>query len=433
MGRRSTTSRFPLRGRLRRDRPPCAFALALLAVCLGAFCSPAATATSRPAPPRTLEVKSVSNTSVRLSWIASSGAARPAGFRIYVNGALRASVRTTSYRVAGLRCDTSYVLAVGAYDARGRGSKLRSRSVRTTRCGRRCFASPGSCGYPDPAFGNVGVPAGTTLKPSGSITIRTRGTVIDGLDVTGEIDVNATNVTIKNTKVTMTGGGCGRTTTCGNANIRLSCACRVTISHVELTTTGDTTVEHAIRNSYGGTVLVDHVYQHGNTDALCWCGDATITDSYSTIDLAISQDHLENLYIDGATDRVEHNTLINHQPQTANIFGNTNRGDGGACSNHLTVKNNLLAGGGYTIYPCGNAASVGSATLDFEDNVIARCGGGTEVGPADGGTWLCPGGADQYGLFPRGGSYGHVSDDYCGSPGWTWKNDVWDDGGTVAC
>ncbi len=350
-----------------------------------------------------------------------------------MNGVLRATVRATSYRVGGLRCGTSYVLAVGAYDARGRSAKLRSRRVSTTQCARGCFASPGSCGYPDPAYGNVGVPAGTKLTPSGSITVTTPGTVVNGRSVSGEIDVKANNVTIKNTKVTMTGGGCGTTNTCGNANIHLLCACTVTISHVELTTDGSTTVEHAIRNSYGGTIRVDHVYQHGNTDALCYCGDATITYSYSTIDLAISQDHLENLYVDGATDDVEHNTLANHQPQTANIFGNTNGGTGGACSNHLTVKNNLLAGGGYTIYPCGNASSVGSATLDFESNVIARCGGGSEVGPAAGGTWLCPRGADRNGLYPRGGSFGHVASDFCGSPGWTWKNNAWDDGRTVAC
>ena len=236
-----------------------------------------------------------------------------------MNGVLRATVRATSYRVGGLRCGTSYVLAVGAYDARGRRSKLRSRRVSTTQCGGSCFASPGSCGYPDPAYGNVGVPAGTKLTPSGSITVTTPGTVVNGRSVSGEIDVKANNVTIKNTKVTMTGGGCGTTNTCGNANIHLLCACTVTISHVELTTDGSTTVEHAIRNSYGGTILVDHVYQHGNTDALCYCGDATITDSYSTIDLAISQDHLENLYIDGATDDVEHNTFINtsRRPRTS--------------------------------------------------------------------------------------------------------------------
>src|SRR4029079_2785868 len=51
------------------------------------------------------------------------------------------------------------------------------------------LASPGSCGHPDPAAGNVGVPAGTTLTPSGSINVTTAGTVIDGKDVTGEITV----------------------------------------------------------------------------------------------------------------------------------------------------------------------------------------------------------------------------------------------------
>ena len=255
----------------------------------------------------------------------------------------------------------------------GAASKLRSRRVSTTQCGGSCFASPGSCGYPDPAYGNVGVPAGTKLTPSGSITVTMPGTVVNGRSVSGEIDVKANNVTIKNTKVTMTGGGCGTTNTCGNANIHLLCACTVTISHVELTTDGSTTVEHAIRNSYGGTILVDHVYQHGNTDALCYCGDATITDSYSTIDLAISQDHLENLYIDGATDDVEHNTFINHQPQTANIFGNTRRRHRRCLLQPPDRQEQSAGGGGYTIYPCGNASSVGSGTLDFESNTIARC------------------------------------------------------------
>ena len=276
------------------------------------------------------------------------------------------------------------------------------------------------------------MPAGTTLKPSGSITVRTRGTVIDGLDVTGEIDVSATNVTIRNTKVTMTGGGCGPTNPCGNSEIHVLCACRVTISHVELTTDSTTTVEEGIRNSYGGTILVDHVYQHGKTGMFCWCGNATIRDNYSIADLYMSEDHVENMYIDGYTDDIEHNTLINYQPQTANIFGNTNNGTGGACSNRLRVKNNLLAGGGYTIYPCGNANSVGSATLDFENNMIARCGRGAQA-PGAGGTWLCPGGADQDGLYPRGGSFGHVAYDFCGDPGWTWTNNVWTDGAAVAC
>ena len=90
--------------------------------------------------------------------------------------------------------------------------------------------------------------------------------------------------------------------------IRVACACTVTISNVEITANPPTTVEHGIRNANGGTINLDHVYQHGNIDALCWCGNGSISDSYSTIHLAISSDHLENIYLDDAQpeDRPQH-------------------------------------------------------------------------------------------------------------------------------
>ena len=52
-----------------------------------------------------------------------------------------------------------------------------------------------------PTGANTGVPAGTTLRPSGSITVTTPGAVIDSLLVTGTITVLANNVTIMRTKV----------------------------------------------------------------------------------------------------------------------------------------------------------------------------------------------------------------------------------------
>ena len=68
---------------------------------------------------------------------------------------------------------------------------------------RDCAGSPSRCGYPDAS--NTGIPAGVTLKKSGSVTASTPGQVIQGLDVTGEINVTASNVVIRNTRVT--GGG----------------------------------------------------------------------------------------------------------------------------------------------------------------------------------------------------------------------------------
>jgi hypothetical protein len=265
-----------------------------------------------------------------------------------------------------------------------------------------------------------------TLRPSGSITVSTAGTVIDGLDVAGTIEVNAQNVTIKNTRVTPTGSGCGPTTTCGNYAILVACGCSLTISHVELTANDPTTVEHGIRNASGGTINVDHVYQHGNIDALCFCGNGSISDSYSIVHPAISKDHLENIYLDDASLSIVHNTLLNQAPQTANIFGNTNNGsDGQPCVNHLTIDGNLLAGGGFSIYPCAHASSAGSSQVSITNNRIARCGGGQELA-GGGGTWLCPRGADTNGYFPRGGSFGQLASWY---PNTIWTSNTWDDTG----
>jgi len=48
---------------------------------------------------------------------------------------------------------------------------------------------------------NTGVPAGTSLRKIGSLVVRTNGVVITGKDVKGCIDVRASNVTIRRTRI----------------------------------------------------------------------------------------------------------------------------------------------------------------------------------------------------------------------------------------
>ena len=62
-------------------------------------------------------------------------------------------------------------------------------------------AGPTWCGKPKPGPGNTGVPPGTKLVKSGSIQVTTDGAIVDGLDIAGEIQVLANNVTIRNTRV----------------------------------------------------------------------------------------------------------------------------------------------------------------------------------------------------------------------------------------
>lgn len=307
----------------------------------------------------------------------------------------------------------------------------------------KCFSAPGACGYPDPNYGNVGVPAGTTLTPSGDIVVTTPGTVIKGVDVSGPapIDIEADNVTVENSRLTVTGGGCGVQTTCGNWDLRIGEGHTGTVlSHLELTTDSSSTVEHAIRNTSDDTMRADHIYSHG-PDAIMY-GQGTLSDSYASISLRIASDHLEDIYCTDGTVIANHNTLLNNYNSVATLFCDTNGGRGGSCDNHITMTNNLLAGGGYIVYECGNASSVGSATMNISNNRIARCITRPFTQANDGG-FDCKGststdagsGADQYGYWPRGGHYGVDSYTFCPSvPGATWSQNVWDDNdATVEC
>src|SRR5659263_245731 len=52
-----------------------------------------------------------------------------------------------------------------------------------------------------PGASNTGVPAGTTLTPSGELRITTANQVIDGLDITGPVTVEAPGVVIENSRI----------------------------------------------------------------------------------------------------------------------------------------------------------------------------------------------------------------------------------------
>jgi hypothetical protein len=286
---------------------------------------------------------------------------------------------------------------------------------------KRCFASPHACGYPDAT--NTGVPAGTALKPSGSIDVSDAGTVIDGLDVTGTINVVADDVTIQNTRVTLTGPGCGASNTCGNYTIRIDEGVNGTvIRDSELRTAPGTTCEHDIRNTSGPGLRIVGVYMHACDSNLY--GGATMIDSYGIAKLAIANDHVENIYFNDTRFTSLHNTLLNPVGQTAVIFGNSNGGtDTVACKNRLTVANSLLAGGGYTVYPCAHASQPGSSYLNVQGNHFGRCTS-AEVYHPDGGSHTCVGGTDSSGYYPFGGAFGMATEYFSGSG--IWKNNVWD-------
>jgi hypothetical protein len=297
-------------------------------------------------------------------------------------------------------------------------------ATRTT----NCFASPHACGFPDAT--NTGVPAGTTLTASGSLNVTQAGTVISGKQVTGTINILANNVTIENTRV-IQNTTCGTRTTCGNYAIRISGGINgTTIRHVETSSAAGDTCEHDIRNT-GGTLTIEYAYLHGCDSNVYAVGPTTLKDSYGIGALAISEDHVENIYFNETSFTAIHDTLLNPVEQTAVIFGNSGGGyDVTNCSNQLTLLESLIAGGGYTIYPCAHAAQAGTSSFRAEGNHFARCVSAEGYNP-NGGTHPCTGGADSSGYYPKSGSYGMATNYFTAVT--TWRNNVWDNNLSKAC
>ena len=284
-----------------------------------------------------------------------------------------------------------------------------------------CFASPHSCGYPDST--NTGVPAGTTLTPSASKTVTTNGTVINGAEITGTVTVAADNVTIKNSKIIRTSGGSGTYGVILNNG-----ADNFTIEHSEVVGPASETagLQSAVWNHYGNPGVVAR-YDYFHKCADCWEGPGIFENDFMVVDAAYTGSHDEDIYVCGAAIQVEHSTLFNTHHQTAAVFGDTASCGG----NTFDISNSLLAGGGYTLYPQGNASS-SMGTMNITNNRFARCISGTVYDSSTGGTYCNSRTGDSAGYYPYGGFYGLAAYYFTGGSN-VWTGNVWDDNSKPIC
>lgn len=285
-----------------------------------------------------------------------------------------------------------------------------------------CFQSPRECGFPAPS--TTGVPEGVTLQPSGSLEVDKPGAVIKDLDVTGTIKILADDVTIEDSRITQD-TTCGNQSSCGNFAIGIAPELKgIKIRNVETRSAPGQTCEQDIRNT-GSQVVIVGAYMHACDGNVFAAGPTFLKNSYGIAKIEIATDHIENVYFEDTTFKAIHNTLLNPVAQTAVIFGNSNGGsDTLNCVNRLTVLGNLLAGGGYTLYPCAHSAQAGTSYTNVQGNHFARCT--TKEGyEADGGQHPCVGGPDADGYFANSGSYGVATDFYAGAG--AFRFNVWDD------
>jgi hypothetical protein len=321
-----------------------------------------------------------------------------------------------------------------------------------------CFAHPGACGYPDPAYNNVGAGNCSSLTqfnwsdigatfPAGSYYYSGSG---------NQIELNASNITISNVDL----GNMVIYMEPGSNNFTMNHDCMETngndssgsFSVIVPSGISGLTIEHSsigganTTNQAIGTAIDDfgtnsteeyNYFYNESGGSNEYQGSGTIANNYeetnvvtlaSVVNGVQEYAHVEDIECSDGTYNITHNTLFNNQDQTAVIFCDTHNGQGGACDNHLTVSDNFMVGGDYTIQPCGNATSIGTSTISITDNRFARCLGSTTDGSD--GTTICSGltvgTSDGHGYYPNDGSYGPASQFYTGT-GWTWSGNYWDD------
>jgi hypothetical protein len=213
-------------------------------------------------------------------------------------------------------------------------------------------------GWPDAT--NTGVPAGVTLTPSGALVINTPGAVIQGLNITGNVIINAPNVTLLNCKITSG----------ANYVVEISKGIAGTvIQNCEIDNQG----AGGVGISGQGTFIANDI--HGCVDGInIWGDNSVIQGNYIHGEAGPAGAHFDSIQADGGFSglTIDHNTVINEQGQTSAIMLDNYWGP----IDNVKIDNNLLVGGGYTVYLAevaqGQAPGGPVTNVSFTNNLLGR-------------------------------------------------------------
>src|ERR1035438_491973 len=273
------------------------------------------------------------------------------------------------------------------------------------------YGYPGASntGYLVPLASLKQIPQQITSGPGwsysgGVVSINTAGTTLSGITTSAMIEVNAANVTIKTSRIYG-----ALTDSPGIALERGANNTHIVNTLIAGTngTSGGMLV--GVKDVYGDPVtgtLIDkcNIY-NASSGVQIYAG--TVQNSYIHDLSNTGSQHLEDFNStgnDGFRLVINHNTLFNKQSQTAAVYLGTEVSP----SQNVAVTNNLLAGGGYTVY-----------------------GGGVGVGQ-----WAAPKDITVTGnvfsslYFAKGGDLGPVAYFDAGN-GAVWSGNVWDGSGAV--
>jgi hypothetical protein len=232
---------------------------------------------------------------------------------------------------------------------------------------RDCARAPSACGYPDET--NTGVPAGTKLTVhDGDLEVDRPGTVVENLDIRGCVRVLADDVTIRRTKITCTGYW-GIEALTDEAGVE-----GLLIEDVEVDCQG------AQGTAIGySQIVVRRVNLHHCENGVDINDHTTVEDSYIHDMTEDSDGHADGIQFGGGGPDV----VIRHN--TIRVPGGTSEiitGKGGQF-NHITIEDNLLGGGAFTLYCPEEPGSVGFRVLDNRFVRDAAYGPWTDCGPVE--------------------------------------------------
>ncbi|GAA1969475.1 hypothetical protein GCM10009798_32580 [Nocardioides panacihumi] len=274
-----------------------------------------------------------------------------------------------------------------------------------------CAAAPSKCGFPDssntgPAAGTVfrSVPGdvtsgpGWTYDPRGWITVDGDGAVLENLDIRGiSIEVHSSNVTIRNNRLTVVGE---------NWAVGMREGTNIHVTHNLITAPSATGTDRglvAVKDIFGK--VVDPVVDHNDISRMSTgiqMDAGTVADNYIHDMGYKSGDHLNGFTSNGGTRPlvIDHNTIFNSYDQTdaISLFQDFD------VQANRRVTNNLIGGGGYTIYAGGGPKGT-SNHITVTGNRFART------------------------YFPNSGHWGPVTAWDANGTGNTWSGNIWDDNG----
>lgn len=213
-------------------------------------------------------------------------------------------------------------------------------------------AASATAHWPDAT--NTGVPANVVLKPSGGLEVITPGALISGLDIHGMVTIKAANVTLVHCRITAA----------SFSVVQIAPSVRGTIiKDSEINGVGSGNDGSNGINGQG-TFIGNNIYNVEN--GINVTGPSTIVNNYIHNLLASGSPHYDGIQIDGHVSNVMigHNTIINSHDQTSAIMIDNYFGP----ISNISVDNNIIVGGGYTVYSDGRFKGGLISGVSFTNN-----------------------------------------------------------------